>query len=385
MQKSDKKETKIIMKRIPCNQTIFGCILSAIIAATLLVVTAVDTYHYEPDCKQFPEIIFSTNKDLFKEILEKALANATTRLTIAVTDSKFELDSFSKSIENAKIAKNKIFVFGPNESKLKNIVSKYGLNAMYTNEQNYKTLISMVVYDDNAYLFTVNPHGYNPTQFSAVSFEKCQTAADDIQAFINYISDIQNNPPNHIAKTSMQSKISLQNPVIMNNSMFFTFYNHQNVLIPSRMHTTDIINEQFREEPKKMYIYTKSPPLVSSFTMDSPAFNLYYNIKTLLLRNTTDIYYLYGGDSSLLQPQEVWLKALTVYPHFHLNFIKRENYGPQFIIADDWEFFFGHDIRNQEINEHISLHYATNDPNTINSTLNFFNSKWEESNPYSGD
>lgn len=379
-----KKVTKLISMRIYCNQTIFGCLASAVLASALLLISVNDTkITNQIECQKFPTIYYSNDSKTYQNLFERAIKNATRRISIAATSTKLDFGTLGPLLNASHVPPSKIQIFTSNESSVQTLSKKLGFKYTIYNPEIFQAKFLMIVSDDSAYVMSYQPVTAITPFYRILSFEQCTSGSDDILAFINYCINLQQSHNTHIAKIDMQAKTSPIQPINMDNSLFFSFYNPKSRLFPLRIHTQHILEEELSDEPNTLYIYSKTPPYIMMYeAFSSSDFHLYYDIKALLMRNKTKIYYLASVHSGT---QTNWYNQLTRHDNFQLRTLDESYFSFDFMVSDNWTYIFSHEIRSLEINEDVSLHFATNNSKILSSSLDFFNKRWEEGKPYSDE
>ena len=368
----------------PINQYVFGLLTTTIIIGALLFasISNTDTLNENISCNQFPKTYF-LQKDTEEsiKIIQNSILNAKERITIIISDLTY-LDFkyvFQNPLSQTKTPKNNIKIILPEDSSIISDLSSIGLSYYYSLQSTHNQIdLSYIVADDSAFMAPFLTKSDNIHQI--VSFEDCKTCADDIQSFIDfYVLSEQQKLPFIIPKT-LQGKTSAIMPLSLGNKTLFTFFNHDDIIFPLRITTNDVIEKAFEEMPKDLYIFTQRLLMLSEYTgYEATQFSLYLQIKALLFTGNTRIHFLARNKTVINEKNSVWCHSLSNFDNFEIR-VYGENYaGPDFMIADDWVYIFSHQIKSHEINEDISLHYATNDFTTLNYTKNYFEVVWEES------
>ena len=336
------------------------------------------------NCSQIPKTYFSlTDSDETLSIIQNAILNATERITIAISEITFNLfqNYLFVPLSNTTLQKDKIRIILPFDDKINQSLNSIGLSYDYALQTvRNQHAFSLIVCDDNGFMCPFLSKADNITQL--VAFQKCQTCADDIQSFIDFYVLSEKDELPLIIPSTLQAKTSAIIPITIGNSTFFTFYNHDDILFPLRITTNNLIEKMFSHEPKELYIFTQNHPMLSAYTgYEVTHFSLYLNIKALLMRNKTKIFFLARNATVVSDKNSVWCHSLSNFPKFEIKVYKEMDAGPDFIVADNWAYIFSHPIKSHDINEHVSLHYATNDEITVNNSKTFFESVWSRSGP----
>ena len=368
------------------NYYIFGLIVTTGILAALLFTSILNTKPLQSSiqCESLPKIYYSPLDSTESiEIIQNAIEKAKSRIIIAfstITELTFN-EIFFSPLQNTVVPKKDIKILFPESSSISSSLEKINLSYYYTlqtvrNQHSFAFLVC----DDNGYFAPFITTRDSVDQLLA--FSNCKTCADDIQSFIDFFVLYEQENLPIVIPFDLQAKTSAIMPVQLNHSEFFTFFNPDDIIFPLRITTIDVIEDMLSDEPEELYVFTQNLPILNSYTgFEATQFSLYLNIKALLLRNRTKIYFLARNQTVISDKNSVWCHSLSNFDNFNIKVYPEEYAGPNFIIVGNWTFLFTHPIKSHNINEYISLHVAVKDDEVLNKSKAFFESVWN----FSGD
>jgi len=144
-----------------------------------------------------------------------------------------------------------------------------------------------------------------------------------------------------------------------------------------------VLEAAFAEEPEEMLFYTQYPPLLTSYQWHTmTGFSLYFQTKAALYRNKTKIKFLVSNLTITSENIDIWCRAFSSFSKFEVRLYSYSDFGPHYLLSNTRSYAFTHPIRTHDINEYVSLHYATDDQKVYNELRQYYFEVWARSSPF---
>ena len=377
------------MSFLICNFYLLIILISSIFMGIFFFISLSNTTLLKSQkCNSLPEIlILPVGNYILKRNILDLIENGKERIIFSFSNFPINLfiSEFLPSFSKTLVPKNNIEIILPNNDRLIRDLQIIGIENYFgirsvRNQPNFGFLIV-----DNSLI--IAPYLISssiPIDSTAlmIIFKNCSAASNDFLSFIHYYKLLEQEKLPIVIPSSLQSKSSAILPSFIGNSSFYFFHNPDDFIIPLKISTKEVLEDNFLEEPNEMLFYTVYPPLLSSYHWYSfLGFSLYFRIKGALLRNNTKIKFLVSNSTVINENIDIWCKSFSSFSNFEVRLYTNYEIGPNYLLSNNNSFIFSHSIRSLDINEYVSIHYSTNDNNTYDQLRNHFFDVWRRAIP----
>lgn len=358
---------------------LFGMVLSGLIFGISMMLSASHTYVLSHDhCDKLPEISFKSREELDRDLIS-IFQGAQNRITVILTTTLYDNElKILKYIDQKRIYTE--FIVRSDTTIINKLKDAKFEHLTISNLQSFYLDLNAFIVDDDVYLvpgyFSANSTVY---KVQTMKISGCSPLFQDFNSFIDlYRKEVKNGNTGYfdVYEQALVAHSSAVRPTIVGTSSVFAFHSSKNSR-PLRVNAVYIFNEVFKRIPKKIYIYSTTYPKIPQDThaLDEENPDLYFQLKSLLLLNQTDIYVL------LNNTQKARLAGVNAYDRTEVRLLRQEDLGPSFIIIDDEVYFLSQDISMLE-GTGMSYHIRINDAQIKNETINFFMDVWKKSEEF---
>jgi len=379
----------IYMKCLSCNLYLMIILISSLSMCGFFYSSLSNTSLMQPKtCLMSPKIYFQpATSQVAIDLIHGSIINAKERVVVAYSEYPVNLfiTDFLPVLKKSNAPKENIQVILPKNDKLAqalaaiNITSYYGIRSVKNQPTFY-----YIIADNSVFVapFLALPHLHGTTS-QILHFHDCNVAADDVIGFLQYYIHVENEDAPRIIPSSLQAKTSAILPGKIGNTSFFFFHNPDDYVSPLRINTKDVLEAAFAEEPEEMLFYTQYPPLLTSYQWHTmTGFSLYFQTKAALYRNKTKIKFLVSNLTITSENIDIWCRAFSSFSKFEVRLYSYSDFGPHYLLSNTRSYAFTHPIRTHDINEYVSLHYATDDQKVYNELRQYYFEVWARSSPF---